>query len=67
MKAENRILHYDWRYYNFNNVLVKPALMSEEELRQGFDWIVRQFDYEKIFTRTLNMMGASPQKVSPTS
>jgi len=67
MKAENRIIHYDWRHYNFNNVLVKPALMSEEELRQGFDWIVRQFDYEKIFARTLKMMGGSPPKVSPFS
>jgi radical SAM superfamily enzyme YgiQ (UPF0313 family) len=67
MKAENRILHYDWRHYNFNNVLVKPALMSEEELRQGFAWILRQFDYEKIFSRTLDMMGGSPRKVSPIS
>ncbi|MCX6579182.1 MAG: radical SAM protein [Candidatus Aminicenantes bacterium] len=67
MKAENRILHYDWRYYNFNNVLIKPALMSPEELQNGFEWIIRNFDYKKIFSRIIGMMGTTPGQISSIS
>lgn len=57
MLAEGRIIQHDWRYYNFNNVVLQPKSMSVEELQQGYEWIIRQYDYGKIFSSTLDMMG----------
>ena len=51
MLAENRIIEHDWRYYNFNNVVIKPLLMSADTLKEGFDWIGRQFNYDRSFSR----------------
>lgn len=35
LKAEGRILHYQWEYYDGMHVVFKPRLMSPLELQQG--------------------------------
>ena len=36
LKAENRILHENWSYYDTQHVVIKPKQMSPEELDRGF-------------------------------
>jgi radical SAM superfamily enzyme YgiQ (UPF0313 family) len=57
MLKENRILVHDWQYYNFNNVVIKPLLMSTEELQQGYNRVIEQYDFEAAFSTTLKIMG----------
>jgi radical SAM superfamily enzyme YgiQ (UPF0313 family) len=36
LKAEGRILHENWRYYDTQHVVIQPKQMSPEELDKGF-------------------------------
>lgn len=36
LKAENRILHENWHYYDTQHVVIRPRQMSPEELDRGF-------------------------------
>lgn len=36
LKAEKRLLHESWRYYDTQHVVIKPKQMSPEELDSGF-------------------------------
>jgi len=56
MLEENRIIVHDWKYYNFNNVVIKPLLMSVEELQHGYDRVIEQYDFEAAFSTTLKIM-----------
>lgn len=57
MLEENRIIVHDWQYYNFNNVVIKPLLMSTEELQEGYKRVIEQYDFEAAFSTTLKIMG----------
>ncbi|MFH1829874.1 MAG: radical SAM protein [Pseudomonadota bacterium] len=39
MKAEGRILHYDWSKYDLGHVVFKPKRMSVRELEEGYIWV----------------------------
>ncbi|MEW6380843.1 MAG: radical SAM protein [bacterium] len=43
LKAEQRILHYDWSKYNSEYVVFIPKMMSPDELQEGHNWATRQF------------------------
>ncbi len=43
MKAEGRILHYDWSKYNSEHVVFVPKKMTVEELQGGHNWANREF------------------------
>lgn len=43
MVAQNRIIDREWKHYNDANVVFKPAKMTEEELRQGYLYLWREF------------------------
>ena len=45
LEAEGRILHRDWRLYDTANVVFEPALMSPEQLYDGYS-----FCYERLFS-----------------
>lgn len=49
LKAENRLLHYDWRHYQ-ENATFKPRRMSMRELQDGQIWAYRDY------FRPLNIM-----------
>ena len=38
LKAEGRLLHEDWSLYSNENVVIQPAQMTAEELKNGSDW-----------------------------
>jgi radical SAM superfamily enzyme YgiQ (UPF0313 family) len=60
LKAQGRILHEHWRYYDTQHVVFKPAQMAPSELYQGFRWAYRQtFTCRALVRRTL----ASPHPV----
>ena len=41
--SENRIIDTDWRKYDTENVVFKPAQMSVDELQEGSGWAWREF------------------------
>lgn len=45
MKAQNRILTYDWQKYDGSSCVHRPAKMTPERLDEMFWWL-----YEKVFT-----------------
>lgn len=42
LKAEGRLLHEDWRYYDVQHVVFRPELMSPERLEEGLHWTWEQ-------------------------
>ncbi len=53
LEQEGRILHKDWSRYDSKNVVFRPALLSSEELMEGYRKVLRgiySFDiiYEKL-------------------
>jgi radical SAM superfamily enzyme YgiQ (UPF0313 family) len=42
LKAEGRILHEDWTYYDTQHVVIRPKHMSPAELDRGFVWAWRE-------------------------
>lgn len=42
LKAEERILHENWTYYDTQHVVIKPKRMSPGELDRGFIWSWRE-------------------------
>ena len=61
LKAENRLLHENWYYYDTQHVVIRPIQMTAEELDEGFKWA-----YKKTFTirsslgRALTSGGPAP-------
>lgn len=54
LKAEGRLLHEDWRHYDTQHVVFRPAQMSPEALDAGFRWAhTRTFTLRSMLHRTL--------------
>lgn len=54
LKAENRLLHERWNYYDTQHVVFQPTGMSPRELDEGFKWAYREtFTLKNIKHRTL--------------
>ncbi|HPJ38796.1 MAG TPA: radical SAM protein [Spirochaetota bacterium] len=43
LKAQDRLLTYDWKYYDTETVVFKPKLMTPGELHEGKLWIKKEF------------------------
>jgi radical SAM superfamily enzyme YgiQ (UPF0313 family) len=43
MEAENRITTRDWDLYDTRHVVYRPARLTPEELKRGYDWAYREF------------------------
>lgn len=53
LKAEGRLLHEDWRHYDTQHVVFRPARMSPGELDAGFRWAYgRTFTLRSMVHRT---------------
>lgn len=51
-KNENRIIEFNWSFYDGQHVVIKPALMTPEELQQGLYWAWEQsYKFNSIFKR----------------
>lgn len=44
LKAENRIIDFDWRHYDLGHVVIQPKNMSAKVLKEGLLWAMSQFD-----------------------
>jgi len=52
MRAENRILSYNWDDYDTMHVVIKPMRMSPVELYRGFKWAYREtFRLDRVLRR----------------
>ena len=53
LQKEERILHYDWQYYDTQHVVFQPKHMSSQELDTGFKWAYKQtFSVKSALKRT---------------
>lgn len=43
LDRQGRIIDKDWSKYDFNNVVFEPKNMSREMLKNGHDWVLREF------------------------
>jgi hypothetical protein len=43
LEDENRITDFNLRKYNTSNVVFRPRRMTPDELREGYEWIYREF------------------------
>jgi hypothetical protein len=43
MQAENRILTHDWDLYDTRHVVYRPARLTADALKDGYDWAYREF------------------------
>jgi radical SAM superfamily enzyme YgiQ (UPF0313 family) len=54
-KAEGRLLTDDWSYYDGGHVVIRPKLMTPEQLQDGADWASREFyRTSRIFGRLVD-------------
>ena len=61
MKAEGRILHEDWDFYDTANVVFRPKHMSPEELQEGYAECYRRlFSHGSIWRRRPHDLRAVP-------
>lgn len=44
LKAENRIIDFDWRHYDLGHVVIQPKNMSPQVLKEGLLWAMSQFE-----------------------
>ena len=43
MEAEGRIVTRDWDLYDTRHVVYRPARLTPEALKEGYDWAYREF------------------------
>jgi len=43
MMAQERIIDFDWRNYDYGSAIVKPANMTPEQMLDGFNYVYRGF------------------------
>lgn len=43
LEKEGRIIDRDWSKYHTSSVVIKPLLMTADELQDGYHWIFREF------------------------
>ncbi len=54
LKKAGRILHYNWKYYDTQHVVIKPLKMTPAELDAGFKWAYKNtFTVKSSFQRSL--------------
>ena len=54
LKAEGRILHEKWEYYDTQHVVISPDKMSPQQLDDGFKWIYQEtFKLKNVLARTI--------------
>jgi len=60
--AQNRLLpNVPWHHYDTAHVTFRPALMTAEQLRAGYDWLCRQvYSPRQIATRGMRTLGRYP-------
>jgi radical SAM superfamily enzyme YgiQ (UPF0313 family) len=52
MKAEGRILHYDWSKFDLGHVVFRPKLMSPRELEEGYICVHEQvYSLDKLYPK----------------
>jgi radical SAM superfamily enzyme YgiQ (UPF0313 family) len=51
MSAQERLTIHDWDVYDTRHAVFRPALMSAEELEQGYRWAYREFYRWKSIAR----------------
>ena len=65
LKAEGRILHENWKYYDTQHVVFRPARMTPEELDRGFKWAYRKtFRTKSILKRISESRASFPVKLA---
>ena len=53
-----RILTTDWKYYDFNHVVIRPLHMSPRELQEGVDGVINDFySFRSIAKRIYSSLG----------
>lgn len=59
---ENRLLpNIPWRYYDTAHVTFQPALMTPDQLRDGYDWLCKQlYSSRSIVTRGVRTLRRHP-------
>ncbi|MCP4716263.1 MAG: B12-binding domain-containing radical SAM protein [Deltaproteobacteria bacterium] len=61
LKAEGRLLHENWYYYDTQHVVIKPARMTPRELDEGFMWAYKKtFGVAASLKRSLASGGPLP-------
>jgi radical SAM superfamily enzyme YgiQ (UPF0313 family) len=60
--AQDRLLpNVPWHHYDTAHVTFNPALMTAEQLRQGYDWLCRQvYSPQQIATRGMRTLSRYP-------
>jgi radical SAM superfamily enzyme YgiQ (UPF0313 family) len=54
LKAEDRILHENWAYYDTQHVVFEPKNMTVRQLEQGFRWAYQEtFRLNSVLQRTV--------------
>jgi radical SAM superfamily enzyme YgiQ (UPF0313 family) len=53
LDKQGRIIDKDWSKYDFNNVVFEPKKMSREMLKNGHDWVLREFYSQNSVLRRL--------------
>ena len=43
MEAEGRIVTRDWDLYDTRHVVYRPARLTPDALKEGYDWAYREF------------------------
>jgi len=67
-KEQNRIVSEDWRLFNFRNVVIKPELMTPEELQEGINQLARDFySAGRVFKRIIRAFFHLIKKPEPRS
>lgn len=51
-EKENRIIHKDWSKYDTRNVVFRPALLSPDELLEGYNKVIKAvYSFDAIYKR----------------
>jgi radical SAM superfamily enzyme YgiQ (UPF0313 family) len=67
LEEEGRIIHKDWSRYDTKNVVFKPALLSPEELHEGYWKVVRSvYSFDSILRKLKYYWGVDFWKHSNT-
>lgn len=61
LKKEDRILHFNWAYYDHTTVSFRPKNMSPQELSERFlNFRDRFYSYSSILRRGIHQLGVHP-------
>lgn len=56
-ESEGRIIDNNWDHYDYRHTVIKPKLMSPQELQDGADWLyVQYYRLDRIILRTLRAL-----------